>query len=597
MREHRPSDIVRDAGTPKYPNEMAQQKGSEYATLCNVLVGDWSRGVKSRVAGSGLWVVDHVANGIRLASCNAYYRGGHADEFYRLQMPLLWVCHNFRAVAYSRFFKRYMLMLDSDASKAYGWTIPNARFLERLNSLFHLVAQEARMSISPWDVHSGKALARLPRLPYDDFSFSSLVQLVTRVELRCGFHNDLYFQQLDVIRNLTHLGSDFRFNGEQTIQLIRQNVPTLRFLAISAHFRTDLSGITHDDDSVHVEYPRLQTLVVKQDMKGRMPRRYTSTDAVPFPSLRRLTSHGDRPVGDDLMLFRGNAATLEFLQLTLTRELAVALLQYSVFTPTSHPKLQCVMLKPPPDMASVNYVDNPELVQLMVDIAPGAAVRQISCWNIDQLTRPLVLSLFCKRASLQVPTLPDVCLSIWDAMTLIQSLPLLSDRHAKAPTLDPMPAGVTKRGLISYVYSNYYPIRVQFRCWHIGRGDVELTKDVVNRELRVRLEAVEQITNTLVLRPAFSQGQTMDDEQKPNELALLGNNDVEPLAKRRLDSIRRDVGDTKSTWADLRQLYPPRLSDFAPLTELDDGIGVDGVLSQAATMAGLWIGALTHCVL
>ncbi|KAJ2056248.1 hypothetical protein GGI17_006293 [Coemansia sp. S146] len=210
-----------------------------------------------------------------------------------------------------------------------------------------------------------------------------------------------------------------------------------------------------------------------------MPRRYTSTDAVPFPSLRCLTSHGDRPVGDDLVLFRGNAATLEFLQLTLTHELVAALLQHDVFTPTNHPKLQCVMLKPPPDMALVNYVDNPELVQLMVDIAPGAAVRQISCWNIDQLTRPLVLSLFCKHASLQVLALPDVCLSIWDAMTLIQSLPLLSDLHAKAPTLDPMPAGVTKCRLISYVCSKYSPMSTRFRCWHIGRGDVEFTKDAV----------------------------------------------------------------------------------------------------------------------
>ncbi|KAJ2754063.1 hypothetical protein GGI19_002678 [Coemansia pectinata] len=58
MREPRPSDIVRDAGTPKYPHETAQKKRSEYATLCKVLVGDWSRGVKSRVAGSGLWSIN-----------------------------------------------------------------------------------------------------------------------------------------------------------------------------------------------------------------------------------------------------------------------------------------------------------------------------------------------------------------------------------------------------------------------------------------------------------------------------------------------------------------------------------------------------------
>ncbi|KAJ2057190.1 hypothetical protein GGI08_003690, partial [Coemansia sp. S2] len=105
-----------------------------------------------------------------------------------------------------------------------------------------------------------------------------------------------------------------------------------------------------------------------------------------------------------------------------------------------------------------------------------------------------------------------------------------------------------------------------------------------NRELRARLEVVEQKINSLPLRPAITLSPAMDDEQKPDELVLIGNNDVEPLSKRRLDSIRRDVGDRKSTWADLRQLYPPRQSDFAPLMELDD-LDVDGALSQAATMA------------
>ncbi|KAJ2469020.1 hypothetical protein GGI03_000631, partial [Coemansia sp. RSA 2337] len=105
-----------------------------------------------------------------------------------------------------------------------------------------------------------------------------------------------------------------------------------------------------------------------------------------------------------------------------------------------------------------------------------------------------------------------------------------------------------------------------------------------NRELRARLEVVEQKTNTLPLRPAIAQSPAKDDEQKPDELVLIGNNDVEPLSKRRLDSIRRDVGDRKSTWANLRQLYPPRQSDFAPLMEIDD-LDVDGALSQAATMA------------
>ncbi|KAJ2859978.1 hypothetical protein GGH94_005788 [Coemansia aciculifera] len=113
----------------------------------------------------------------------------------------------------------------------------------------------------------------------------------------------------------------------------------------------------------------------------------------------------------------------------------------------------------------------------MLDIAPDATVRKISDWYLDPAPPP-VLTPLGKHDVLQVLALPDVYMSLWGAMTLIQSLPLLSDLHAKAPTLDPMPAGVTKRRLISYVCSKYSPMGTRFRRWHIGRGDVEFTKDV-----------------------------------------------------------------------------------------------------------------------
>ncbi|KAJ2784934.1 hypothetical protein GGI18_003387 [Coemansia linderi] len=150
---------------------------------------------------------------------------------------------------------------------------------------------------------------------------------------------------------------------------------------------------------------------------GAVPRQYRFHGAVPFPNLRRLICGIHYPFGDDLALFQGNATTLEVLQLTLTRELAAALLRQRVFTPTSHPKLQCAMVRPIPGMIPVNYADDPETIQLMLDIAPNAAVRRICNWNFNQLAPP-VLSLFGKHVCLQVLDLPDLRLSIWDAMTL-----------------------------------------------------------------------------------------------------------------------------------------------------------------------------------
>ncbi|KAJ2045864.1 hypothetical protein H4S04_005393 [Coemansia sp. S16] len=104
----------------------------------------------------------------------------------------------------------------------------------------------------------------------------------------------------------------------------------------------------------------------------------------------------------------------------------------------------------PPSVLQFNFADDPKIIQFMLDIAPDAAVRKISNWYLDQVPPP-VLSLFSRHASIQVLSLPGLRLSLWGAMTLIQSLPLLSDLHAQAPTLDPMPAGVTVRNVVTYV--------------------------------------------------------------------------------------------------------------------------------------------------
>ncbi|KAJ2755877.1 hypothetical protein GGI19_001298 [Coemansia pectinata] len=90
------------------------------------------------------------------------------------------------------------------------------------------------------------------------------------------------------------------------------------------------------------------------------------------------------------------------------------------------------MLKLPQDMQSVNYTDDPEIIQLMMDIAPGAA-----------------------------------------AMALIQAPPLLSDLHSWAPMLDPMPDSVKEHNFVAYVCSKYSPMGKRFRCWHTVDDDVQ----------------------------------------------------------------------------------------------------------------------------
>ncbi|KAJ2056266.1 hypothetical protein GGI17_006284 [Coemansia sp. S146] len=309
---------------------------------------------------------------------------------------------------------------------------------------------------------------------------NQLIQLVSRVEFTSGFDRAFQSLQVGAIHNLAHLHTTVDFDGEQTMRLIRQNAPTLQYLSIRSNSGIDFSGVIQDVDGGNVEYPHMRTLVMEQNMSGKKLRNYAFGGATPFPNLQRLVCGMGYPFGDDLVLFRGNAATLELLKLVLTTfELVLALIQHNVFTPISHPKLQCVMLTPPLGIFQANYADYFDHIRLMMDIGPDAAVREISAWYLDPVPHPPVFSLLTRHASLQVLALPGLRLPIWNAMTLIQSLPLLSDLHAKAPTLDPMPVGVTKRKLIAYVHSNYSPMGTRFRCWHIGNECVKELKGAV----------------------------------------------------------------------------------------------------------------------
>ncbi|KAJ2060377.1 hypothetical protein GGI08_003051 [Coemansia sp. S2] len=57
-------------------------------------------------------------------------------------------------------------------------------------------------------------------------------------------------------------------------------------------------------------------------------------------------------------------------------------------------------------------------------------------------------------------------LSLWDAITLIRSLPLLSDLETGTLGLGELPRDVSMASLPEYVRSNYAPMGKRFRCWH-----------------------------------------------------------------------------------------------------------------------------------
>ncbi|KAJ2486045.1 hypothetical protein EV174_001359 [Coemansia sp. RSA 2320] len=62
--------------------------------------------------------------------------------------------------------------------------------------------------------------------------------------------------------------------------------------------------------------------------------------------------------------------------------------------------------------------------------------------------------------------LPSMVLGLTDVVTLIKSLPLLSDLYVDYPRLDVVPDGVPSDELPSYMISTYAPMGERFRSWH-----------------------------------------------------------------------------------------------------------------------------------
>ncbi|KAJ2859737.1 hypothetical protein GGH94_005939 [Coemansia aciculifera] len=114
-------------------------------------------------------IVDHVAcpsrhklDGARLTS--------HVSS--ALQIPLLWVCHNFRAFVFTRFCSDYALYLRSELDAYHVTRCSWPLCLQGLNCYpTNRLAKRLEVTLDIWDIYSGKSLQQLSSAPYDGCAF------------------------------------------------------------------------------------------------------------------------------------------------------------------------------------------------------------------------------------------------------------------------------------------------------------------------------------------------------------------------------------------------------------------------------------------
>ncbi|KAJ2910372.1 hypothetical protein GGI21_000939 [Coemansia aciculifera] len=192
---------------------------------------------------------------------------------------------------------------------------------------------------------------------YDDdspFVGALVKQLYQR--FNCIAHIDGYpcafsdLPQVDATRNLVHLDYNAEDGYELVTNLARYSVSTLKFLLITFSSVEDVSSLVQatEGGDHFAEYLHLHTLELRNHTSlnlsygnGNVKRRLVDAkddklpvflDAEPFSNLRELCIEVDYPFGDDT-LFRGNSATLEYLDMQLfsvTSSFALVALVFAV---------------------------------------------------------------------------------------------------------------------------------------------------------------------------------------------------------------------------------------------------------------------------
>ncbi|KAJ2460555.1 hypothetical protein GGF42_000763 [Coemansia sp. RSA 2424] len=297
-------------------------------------------------------------------------------------------------------------------------------------------------------------------------------QLYDIVKVKTAITHDcrllVEYLDLEPIRNLVHV--DYRINATSSriMPLIRRSAQTLQLLELSEIVRVDYTELIRDPDGGGrwMEYPCLHTLGLYPEYETALSRSPISNGAAPFPQLRWAAMGRAYPFGDDV-LFRGNAATLECLDIVLDPEMVAMLRQRNVFTPTSHPKLKCVKANLCSSGARHAFT-TAEYLQFAMSIAPRASALALPSLSNFGNRLTTELEVLGSHDNLQFLSLYSAILSFWDIVNLIKSLPLLSDLETGDPTMDELPQGVNLAQFPGYARSTYAPMGKRFRCWHIS---------------------------------------------------------------------------------------------------------------------------------
>ncbi|KAJ2039032.1 hypothetical protein H4S04_008216, partial [Coemansia sp. S16] len=257
------------------------------------------------------------------------------------------------------------------------------------------------------------------------------------------------------------------------VQLSQRSALTLQSLIVGYNSYVYPNDFFVEPGGGYLVYPRLLTLKLLGMHSIREGEYPAFPGAVPFPNLRHLYMEICYPFSDDT-LFRGNSATLEYLNMELDHHSCPVLYEYNVFSPGSHPKLWCVDVTLSEDVMPDPDADTVDYLEYVLSIGSEASVRTIKGY-VDDNELASALYLFEDYSCIRVLSLPGLrWLELMDIIELIECLPLLTDLTTSPTQLRLLPEDITDDELPEYLTDVYAPLSERFRSWSFmqtGVGD------------------------------------------------------------------------------------------------------------------------------
>ncbi|KAJ1963127.1 hypothetical protein GGI12_002244 [Dipsacomyces acuminosporus] len=187
----------------------------------------------------------------------------------------------------------------------------------------------------------------------------------------------LHMPDLGHLANLTHISFVASGGPVLIVELVRRNASTLVSADLRGlKFKASAELVTGPNNTI-MSYPRLKKLSLSVTDK-KNPKTFAIPDnGIPFPVLTHLRCAERYPFDSDI-LFRGNNATMESLDLFLSHELVQVIHKFDLLAPGSYPNLSSMVLK----AWYRPFVDEKLLlrhVRIPFEIGPQVASVDVNC--------------------------------------------------------------------------------------------------------------------------------------------------------------------------------------------------------------------------